>query len=147
MDLIVVQDETVLLVELKSSFVRTHLQEIYAYRFMTLNKASYQLDKKLDYLKKYYSDKRYFHTWIVDTTLEFDHKYIGSHLKISLEELKTIYETMQERDTDSELNCFDNESPSNRNGSLTLNKLIEVVESNAFWEENLKQYELMSKYF
>ena len=35
----------------------------------------------------------------------------------------------------------------NRNGSLTLNKLIEVVESNAFWEENLKQYELMSKYF
>lgn len=161
MDLIVVQDETVLLVELKSSFVRTHLQEIYAYRFMTLNKASYQLDKKLDYLKKYYSDKRYFHTWIVDTTLEFDHKYIGSHLKISLEELviilrngthflkeiKTIYETMQERDTDSELNCFDNESPSNRNWSLTLNKLIEVVESNAFWEENLKQYELMSKYF
>lgn len=149
MDLVIIENDTVLLIELKSSYVRAGLDEINNYKYLTLKKASYQLDKKLDYLKKKYVDKKYFHSWIVDTTLEFDHNYFGSHLKISLEELYIIlltdvkfmerYVYMTEslsRGKEVDMARLEELKPLNNN--LTLLELVNLVENNEFWKNNIE---------
>lgn len=93
-DLIAIHGNHVIVAEVKSTYIRSSIQEIYEYKNFTLNKASYQLDKKVEYIKKYFL-KEFFddisevvlHTWIIDTTLEFDHEYFGDHLKVSLDEV------------------------------------------------------------
>lgn len=59
-----------------------------------MNKASYQLDNKVEYIKRHFLSRHFedindviIHSWIIDTTLEFDHEYFGNHLKVSLDEV------------------------------------------------------------
>ena len=148
-DLIVVDNQTILVIELKSTFLKTNLKEAYQYQNFTLKKASYQLDRKLKYIQDNYQDftdkpfdKIKFYSWIVDTTLEADHERFNQHLKISLEELiiylkghqnfMDFYETFDDFDTkNDEIN--------------SLQVLINKIENNHFWENALQQYQKLSK--
>lgn len=149
-DLIVVHDETILVIELKSTFLKTNIKESYQYKNLTLKRASYQLDKKLKYIQNNYSDfidkpfdKIKFYSWIVDTTLESDHQRFNQHLKISLEELIIYLKGHQDfMDFNSE-NILDSQD----NEIYHLQTLIETIESNVFWEKSLYKYkELTEKY-
>lgn len=152
-DLIVVDNQTILVIELKSTFLKTNLKEAYQYQNFTLKKAAYQLDKKLKYVQDNYqqfSDKLYkelkFHSWIVDTTLEADHEYFNQHLKISLEELMIYLKGHQDfnfdlTDLHEDVDTFDKEN----NEMNSLKSLIESIESNVFWNKALQKYEQLQK--
>ncbi len=147
-DLIVVEDNTILIIELKSTFLKTNLKEAYQYQNFTLKKAAFQLDRKLKYIQENYTeftDKEFqnikFHSWIVDTTLEADHKYFNKHLKISLEELIInlknhcdfidFYKNLPEH--------YNNETDYKE--KFSLQKLVEQIEKNIFWKNSLEKYE------
>lgn len=152
-DLIVSDNNTVLVIELKSTYIKTSPKESYHYENFTLKKASYQLDKKLKYVKDNFQefiDKPFneikFYSWIVDTTLESDHKYFNQHLKVSLEELVIYLKGHQNfinfiehnpkilNDFDETLLFKDNKIISN------LQDFIEKIESNKFWNNSLEKY-------
>ena len=93
-DLIAMYDNHVIVAEVKSTYIRSSIQEIYEYKKFVLNKASYQLDNKVEYIKRHFLSRHFedindviIHSWIIDTTLEFDHEYFGNHLKVSLDEV------------------------------------------------------------
>ncbi|AZN64453.1 hypothetical protein CFH90_10600 [Acinetobacter johnsonii] len=95
-DLIAMYDNHVIVAEVKSTYIRSSIQEIYEYKKFVLNKASYQLDNKVEYIKRHFLSRHFedindviIHSWIIDTTLEFDHEYFGNHLKVSLDEVGT----------------------------------------------------------
>lgn len=93
-DLIAIYENHVIVAEVKSTYIRSSIQEIYEYKNFVLNKAKYQLDNKLNYIKDVFLEEYFdnteniiLHSWIIDTTLEFDHQYFGDHLKLSLDEI------------------------------------------------------------
>lgn len=141
-DAIVVTDNKVLVIELKSTYIKSSVKEIYEYRNFVLKKAAYQLSRKTQYVRDVFlpslgldSSKFNIHSWIVDTTLEFDHEYIDGFLKISFEELIIILNGHRQYFSDM-LKNNDNKGAS---GTLegSLDAVIETVEDNKFWLDNL----------
>lgn len=137
-DAIVVTDDKVLIIELKSSYIKSNVKEIYEYRNFVLKKAAYQLARKTTYVRDIFlpslgldSAKFSIHSWIVDTTLEFDHGYIDGFLKISFEELLIVLNKHEKFITD-----MLSEDIAVKN-NLDLATLIENIESNNFWKTNL----------
>lgn len=150
-DLIVVSENIVLVIELKSTFIKNNLKEAYQYQNFTLKKASYQLDRKLKYVKdnfgkftdKPLSDIK-FYSWIVDTTLEADHERFNNHLKISLEELVICLNQQQ-----NFLLFFQNpesfRESENDKPLFNLQDLIKQIENNVFWKNSLSQLKTLEK--
>ena len=137
-DLIVVSGYTVLVIELKSSYIKSSVKEIYEYRNLVLKKAAYQLNKKINYVKEVFlqelgesKQKFKIHSWIVDTTLEFDHQYIDGFLKLSFEELLIVLNKHEMFITD-----MLTEDITVKN-NLNLATLIQNIESDNFWKTNL----------
>ena len=138
----------VLVLELKSSFVKQTVREISEYKMFVLNKAAYQLSRKLEYIKTVWlpaqglvEESVSLHSWIVDTTLELDHQFIGRHfigrhLKISAEEL--LIHLRQHTNFKDDMTNFDK---STSGGSFSLNQLIDDVEDNRFWFNALSNYD------
>lgn len=151
-DLIISDNSTILIIELKSTYLKTNLKEAYHYQNFTLKKASYQLDKKLKYVKdnfREFIDKPFkeikFYSWIVDTTLEADHEYFNQHLKISLEELIIYLKGHQDfigfvDNYQKENNDFDKESFKDNKIIKNLQDLVEKIENNEFWKNSLDKY-------
>ncbi len=142
-DLIVYSGNHVLVMELKSSFIKQTVREISEYKMFVLNKAAYQLSRKLEYIKTVWlpaqglvEESVSLHSWIVDTTLEFDHQFIGRHLKISAEEL--LIHLRQHTNFKDEMTNFDKSASG---GSFSLNQLIDDVEDNRFWFNVLSNYD------
>ncbi|MHA3078723.1 NERD domain-containing protein [Acinetobacter sp. ANC 5502] len=143
-DLIVIYDNHVLIVEVKSSYIRSGIKEIYEYRNFVLKKAAYQLTKKVKYIKseflpKYFDNPRevQMHSWIIDTSLEFDHEYFDGHLKLSLDEV--IIRLSNHQDYMGEILDGDFISKSKSN-SLDKIEFFRSAELNEFWEKQLKSY-------
>lgn len=137
-DAIVVTDDKVLIIELKSSYIKSNVKEIYEYRNFVLKKAAYQLARKTTYVRDIFlpslgldSAKFSIHSWIVDTTLEFDHGYIDGFLKISFEELLIVLNKHEMFITD-----MLTEDIAVKN-NLDLATLIQNIESDNFWKTNL----------
>ena len=137
-DAIVVSDDKVLIIELKSSYIKSNVKEIYEYRNFVLKKAAYQLARKTTYVRDIFlpslgldSAKFSIHSWIVDTTLEFDHGYIDGFLKISFEELLIVLDKHEMFITD-----MLTEDIAVKN-NLDLATLIQNIESDNFWKTNL----------
>ena len=131
------------MIELKSTFLKTNLKEVYHYQNFTLKKASYQLDRKLAYVKDNYREftnkplaSIKFYSWIVDTTLEADHQIFNQHLKVSLEEIIICLKNHQ-----NFMSFFDNPedfvNSDDNQESFNLQQFIEKIENNTFWEQNL----------
>ena len=142
-DAIVVSEDKVLVIELKSTYVKSSVKEIYEYRNFVLKKAAYQLSRKSEYVRDVFlpslgldSSQFSIHSWIVDTTLEFDHEYIDGFLKISFEELVIILNGHGQYFS----NMLDNDNTNKNPLSAyeeNLEALIKSVEDNAFWNTNL----------
>lgn len=137
-DAIVVSDDKVLIIELKSSYIKSNVKEIYEYRNFVLKKAAYQLARKTTYVRDIFlpslgldSAKFSIYSWIVDTTLEFDHGYIDGFLKVSFEELLIVLNK-------HEMFIIDmlTEDIAVKN-NLDLATLIQNIESDNFWKTNL----------
>jgi Holliday junction resolvase-like predicted endonuclease len=101
-DLICVLDGYVLVIEVKSTFLRNSKKEAWIHRTSTLRKAGMQLLRKTEAVEQAISedadlraslslDSGYrphrFIGWIVDTSIECDHSYFSGFLKVSLEEV------------------------------------------------------------
>lgn len=141
-DVIVLTGNKVLVIELKSSYIKTSIKEIYEYKNFVLKKAAYQLSRKTRYVREVFlpslgldDSKLTIHSWIVDTTLEFDHEYIDGFLKVSFEELvimlnghKQYLSDILDNDTDKSPLCTSEEN---------LEAVIDSIENNKFWLNNL----------
>ena len=140
---IVVSNDKVLVIELKSTYVKNSVKEIYEYRNFVLKKAAYQLSRKSSYVRDVFlpslgldSSQFSIHSWIVDTTLEFDHEYIDGFLKVSFEELVIILNGHKQYLSD----MLDNDNTNNNPLSAyeeNLDAMIKSVEDNTFWTTNL----------
>ncbi len=94
-DLVCARDGGVLVLEVKSSYMRRSVQEAWLHRTMTLRRAGEQLRRKVPAVG---SDGRLVselaqgpepsvRAWIVDTSMEHDHERFAGFLKVSVEEL------------------------------------------------------------
>lgn len=100
-DLICVLDNTVLVIEVKSTYRRSSKREAIRYRDSTLRKAGTQTHSKTEAVKTLLRSDGEFQSllginnpettkvvgWIADTSLEYDHEYFNGYLKVSVEEL------------------------------------------------------------
>ncbi|WP_335952602.1 hypothetical protein [Acinetobacter higginsii] len=143
-DIIAIYENNIIVAEVKSTYIKSSIQEIYEYRNFTLNKAAYQLNKKVEYVKSEFL-YNYFkniedvkiYSWIIDTTLEFDHEYFGNHLKISLDEI--IITLNGNTDFMSSIVNDSLEKEENKNAIDPL-EFIQAIESNFFWKKQLINY-------
>lgn len=141
-DLIVIANNHVLVIELKSSFIKQNIREIYEYRYFALGKAAYQLSRKCAYVQEtllprlgYDTKQISLHSWIVDTTLEFDHQHINGHLKISLEEM-LIHLNQHIHFAD---HFFAPERVKEFNG-IDFPEFIQNIEQDNFWKTELAHF-------
>lgn len=105
-DLICHKDGHLLILEVKSSYLRKTKQEAWVHRTITLRKAAQQLHRKQTAIQKAIlhddklksvlqmqtdTNKIKFYPWIVDTSIEHDQEIIDGFLKVSLEGLIVIF--------------------------------------------------------
>lgn len=101
-DLICARDGIVLVMEVKSTFLRCSQRDAWLHATTTLRKAGQQVSKKVSAVGRALADDVEFaallgvdgldtalavHGWIVDTSIEHDHQQFSSFLKVSLEEV------------------------------------------------------------
>ena len=104
-DLLCYLEGHLLLLEIKSTYLRKTKQEAWLHRTTTLRKAARQLKRKniaLSHALEHDVDLRSelqipahiddikIHPWIVDTSIEYDQELIDGYLKVSLEGLIVI---------------------------------------------------------
>ena len=144
-DLIAICENHVIVVEVKSTYIKSSIQEIYEYRNFTLNKAAYQLSKKVEFVKNGFLNQFFenlddvkIHSWIIDTTLEFDHEYFGNHLKVSLDEViitSNCESEFMQKLVDEQ---FDIEKDEVKIDPI---QFLESIEKNTFWSKQLGNYD------
>lgn len=101
-DLICARDGQVLVLEIKSTFMRQSIKEAWLHRTHTLRKAGLQLDRKLEAVERAIDSgpdlaqmlgletgtpPSRIHGWIVDTSIEHDHQRFSGYLKVSIGEV------------------------------------------------------------
>lgn len=101
-DLICARDGILLVLEVKSTYLRRSQQDAWRHETSTLRKAGQQLRRKVAAVQLAWVDQPELaqqlgvesgaravavHGWIVDTSIECDHQRFGGFLKVSLEEL------------------------------------------------------------
>lgn len=101
-DLICVRDGVVLVIEVKSTFLRSSTKEAWLHKHNTLRKAGLQIKRKVSAIEAALMDDSDLksslglqnqaqiprvHGWIVDTSLEYDHEQFSGFLKVSIEEV------------------------------------------------------------
>lgn len=100
-DLICLLDDQLLVIEVKSTYLRSFVKEIWQYKTRTLRKAGEQARKKcaavewlvqnqpsvLKPLEISSGKPLVIHGWVVDTTIELDHELFSGALKVSMDEV------------------------------------------------------------
>ncbi|RZG87567.1 hypothetical protein EXE10_04400 [Acinetobacter sp. WCHAc060033] len=144
-DLIALYDNNVIVAEVKSTYIKSSIQEIYEYRNFTLNKAAYQLSKKVAYVRNEFLNQYFenvddvkIHSWIIDTTLEFDHQYLGNHLKISMDEIIISLNGKVDFMDSIVDGLLDEEGVVNNIDPL---KFIDDIENDKFWTHQIGNYD------
>lgn len=160
-DLLCALEGNLLVLELKSTYLRRSIKDAWMHRTSTLRKAGWQLHRKVPAVRHALQhdaslrqalalppgDEPEITAWIIDTSIEWDHQAFRGFLKVSLEEIQIAL-----RDDRRWLNDPDglfqdggsiNESrePSTRAqpadvlypDGFSARRFIEVVESSAVW--------------
>ncbi|MDP5138553.1 hypothetical protein ORJ04_21635, partial [Rheinheimera baltica] len=143
-DLICHQGGTVLMLEVKTGYVRSSSAEIWLHKNTTLRKASWQLQRKSakfptmllndESLKQQLgiSGADYqLHCWIVDTCIEFDGQLIGGYRVVSRETLEVVM-----RDEMHMLCSLERMQPVRNTlypDGFSAQKFVDVIESEAVW--------------
>jgi hypothetical protein len=101
-DLICVLEGHILVLEVKSTFLRSTKKDIWFHKTRTLKKAGQQIGRKVNAVKQALLNDENFKSslgldncdikhlvsgWIVDTSIEHDHELFSGYLKVSLEEI------------------------------------------------------------
>lgn len=100
-DVICARDGHVLVLEIKSTFIRSSFKEAWLHKTTTLRKAGLQLSRKVKSVQSALTSEglasslgfnspdevQSIHGWIVDTSIEHDHEKFNGFMKVSLEEI------------------------------------------------------------
>jgi hypothetical protein len=101
-DLICVLEGHVLVLEVKSTFLRSTKKDAWFHKSRTLRKAGQQIGRKVNAVRQALLTNENFKSslgldtcyikplvsgWIVDTSIEHDHEFFSGYLKVSLEEV------------------------------------------------------------
>lgn len=101
-DLICARDGEVLVIEVKSTFLRSSTKEAWLHKHNTLRKAGLQIKRKVSAIEsalitdtgirsslglQSQTHIPKVHGWIIDTCLEYDHELFSGFLKVSVEEV------------------------------------------------------------
>jgi hypothetical protein len=159
-DLICVRDGNILVLEIKSTFLRHTQKDAWLHRTNTLRKAGLQIARKTQAVKRALATDSDLldalgitpgamagsvQGWIVDTSIEHDHERFNGFLKVSLEEVLIAL-----RDDSHLLNDpagfltgtpvgeFGEETESGRHATLypngfSFSSFVDVIESEAIW--------------
>lgn len=155
-DLICARDGVVFVLEVKSSYFRQSKQDAWLHASTTLRKAGLQLSRKVSAVKHALAEQSELsdllklkgeisqttvHGWIVDTSIECDHKLFNGFLKVSLEELLIALRDDRRllHDPDGLHNGVIG-VPATVEGTLfpqgfSAKNLVKVIESQAVWAE------------
>lgn len=162
-DLICARDQVVLVLEVKSTFIRQSQRDAWLHRTTTLRKAVQQLRRKVPAVQRALAEgsdlvsvpgleggasSLSIHGWIVDTSIECDHQRISGFLKVSLEEVLIALRDDRHRlnDPDGILSDRNQEMefrvPDDAQRQATLyptgfsaEGFVDVIEKEAVWEE------------
>ncbi|MCW5212006.1 NERD domain-containing protein [Desulfobulbus sp. TB] len=147
-DLICYLERHIFLIEVKSTYIRKTVQDAWIHYTTTLRKAARQLKRKRKALLSAIEDDRelrgnlcisgqakdvVLHSWIVDTSIEYDQSIINGFLKVSLEGLTVILrderyllkDLLYENDNLLQDNLFE--------GGFSAKKFAEIVEQGKVW--------------
>lgn len=146
-DLICHRDGVLLLMEVKSGYIRSTTHEVWLHRTNTLRKAAWQLRrKKVAVLSALMADQDLrsrlgyhgqhpeadLYAWIVDTSIELDGQSVDGFKVVSREALEVIL-----RDEKDLLRALDevslNASSSLFAGGFSAGRFVEIVESGELW--------------
>lgn len=164
-DLICARDGQVLVMEIKSTFLRRSQKDAWLHGITTLRKAGLQLQRKIQALhNELITNAELASTlgidigtlqspilgWIIDTSIEHDHDQFNGFLKVSLEEVLIALRDDRHllNDPDGLINGTSNEADqsnianSDKPQTLYPNgfsapRLIEVIESEAVWKASV----------
>ena len=162
MDIIATLGEHLLVIEVKSTFMRRSQREAWLHATSTLRKAGDQLRRKLEAVSlAIASDHEFrallnltenqvptqYHGWIADTSIECDHQRFGGFLKVSVEELLIALRDDRHLLNDPEGllagNYGDDRSDAADTGAsawtlypdgFSAERFIEVIETEAVWD-------------
>lgn len=162
-DIICARDGQVLVLEIKSTFLRCSKREVWLHGTTTLRKAGFQLYRKLQAVKNGLTTDAGLlaalglepdpmppsvRGWIVDTSIEHDHERFNGFLKVSLEEilialrddrhlLNSCGEVLKDTRVQAGRCCTaDCEKPSTLYpDGFNATRFFEVIESAAIWDD------------
>lgn len=144
-DLIAIYENHVIVAEVKSTYIKSSIQEIYEYRNFTLNKAAYQLSKKVTYVRDEFLNQHFeniedvkIQSWIIDTTLEFDHQYFDRHLKISMDE---VIVSLKGKTDFMNIIVDGSFNMEKENNTVDPIQFIDDVENDRFWKHQVGNYD------
>lgn len=160
-DLLCARDGRLLVLELKSTYVRRSVKEAWTHRHSTLRKAGLQLHRKVNGVRSALESGGSLHqalaleadckpeitAWIVDTSIECDHQRFHDFLKVSLEEvliaLRDDRHYLNDPDglfktgkTSGEILAWDSDSATSTSlypDGFSATRLVEVIESATVW--------------
>ena len=154
-DVICARDGAVLVLEVKSTYLRRSQQDAWQHEATTLRKAGQQVQRKVAAVQLALTDQPELaqrlglelgasapaiHGWIVDTSIECDHQRFGGFLKISVEELLIALNDDRHLLHDPNGMFAPTESAARAAPQslylqgFSAGRLIEVVETQAVWE-------------
>ena len=148
-DLICHQNGVVLLLEVKSGYIRSTTHEVWLHRTNTLRKAAWQLRRKqVAVLSALITDQELrfrlcyhgrqpeadLHAWIVDTSIELDGQSVDGFRVVSREVLEVIL-----RDEQHLLRPLDQLGEDDQSSlfpeGFTVDRFVEVAESGEIWRD------------
>ena len=162
-DLICARDGIVLVMEVKSTFLRCSQRDAWLHATTTLRKAGQQVSRKVSAVRRALSEEvelasslgidnlaapLTMHGWIVDTSIEHDHQRFSGFLKVSLEEvliaLRDDRHLLNDPDgiISGRLPDIESEKVNDARQQMTLYpegfsaaRFIEVIENESVWDE------------
>ncbi|MDT3706161.1 MAG: hypothetical protein ROZ09_05000 [Thiobacillus sp.] len=164
-DLICARDGIVLVMEVKSTFLRRSQRDAWLHATTTLRKAGQQISRKVSAVRRALAEEvelasslgidnlaapLNMHGWIVDTSIEHDHQRFGGFLKVSLEEVLIALRDDRHllNDPDGIISGrypdIESEKMNDARQQVTLYpegfsaaKFIEVIENESVWDEKV----------
>jgi hypothetical protein len=166
-DLLCARDGQVLVLEIKSTFLRRSQKDAWLHGTTTLRKAGLQLRRKVESVERALTtDADLVSTlgietgamplpiqgWIVDTSIEHDHQRFNGFLKVSLEEVlialrddRHLLNDPGGRLSGSWMEAIHNDVAAVDNpqtlypDGFSLSRFVEVIESEAVWDQSVRK--------
>ncbi|MEH6595697.1 MAG: NERD domain-containing protein [Colwellia polaris] len=157
-DLVCVLEGHVLVLEVKSTFLRSTKKDAWFHKTRTLRKAGQQIGRKVKAVKQALLTDEGFksslsldtcdvipvvHGFIVDTSIEHDHELFSGYLKVSLEEVIIALRDDSQLLFDKDTFVEGQEMQGDENFTLypegfTANEFIQILENKVIWDKSSK---------